>query len=275
MPDYVIEPLLSRASIQDYVRLFDAAFPGSNKLTESYLEWLYTRNPDGMAIGADAFMEDELAAHYVTIPRRYRFGSDLFDAVLSVNTATHPSHQRRGLFRKLATATYDDARNNGYQFVVGAANAQSTHGFINSLGFELLGQIRLAIWCGSQAGPQLALDLSPEWLSWRLTNPQAQYFLTRAGADSCRVLTRQRGMNFTLGTVRNDLLRQAELSLPVHSMPYVPSLTPIFPVPPRSISLPVLLQPSPWNVIMLPLGQAVKRVDATKLLYDGLAMDTF
>jgi GNAT superfamily N-acetyltransferase len=272
---YTIEPLLSRASIKDYVRLFAAAFPGSQKLTEQYLEWLYTRNPDGMAIGADAFIGDELAAHYVTIPRRYRLGDDLVDAVLSVNTATHPDHQRKGLFQKIATATYDNARSNGFEFVVGAANAQSTHGFVNRLGFELLGQIRLALWCERQTEPDMRLDQSPEWLSWRLANPQARYFLTRAGADSYRIKTVQHGITFTLGTARADLLQQAGLSLPIRTMPYLPSLTPIFPVPRRGLMLPTRLQLSPWNVIMLPLAKPIPCGAATRLLYDGLAMDTF
>jgi hypothetical protein len=63
LPDYVIEPLFSRASIQDYVHLFGTLFAGSSKLTAPYLEWLYTQNPDGLAIGADAFVGDGVGPH--------------------------------------------------------------------------------------------------------------------------------------------------------------------------------------------------------------------
>jgi GNAT superfamily N-acetyltransferase len=143
MSDYVLVPSLERATVADYVVLFAQSFAGDNKLNASYLGWQYESNPHGKVIGMDAFLGDELAAHYAIIPRRYRLGVQIFDAALSVNTATHPQHQGKGLFTKLAAATYELAAQRGVKFVVGAANANSVGGFTRKLGFTALGQIRL------------------------------------------------------------------------------------------------------------------------------------
>ena len=55
----------------------------------------------------------ELAAHYVVLPIRAAVGGQPVAAALSLNTATHPDYQRRGLFVRLAEATYEMARGAG------------------------------------------------------------------------------------------------------------------------------------------------------------------
>ena len=92
MTDYTLHPALERASIEDYISLFDLAFPGNDKLGKAYIDWLYLQNPDGPVVGVDAYLGGELAAHYATIPRRYCVGGTHHKALLSVNTATHPAH---------------------------------------------------------------------------------------------------------------------------------------------------------------------------------------
>jgi len=274
--DYSLHPALERASIDDYIALFDLAFPGNDKLGRAYLEWLYRQNPDGPAVGMDAYLGDELAAHYVTIPRTYRQGGATYRALLSVNTATHPRHQQRGLFKRLANATYEAGQAQGFQFVLGAANANSTHGFIRSLGFEHLGQIRMVAWCGpDEVVERLRLDTRPDWLAWRLARPQASYRLSRLAGGRVRIQTRQRGLGVTLGFVPAESLAPVLTDHRVHSLPWLPNLTPIFPVPGASLRLPDRLHPSPWNVIFRPLGAAGHEIDTRLLQYDGLAMDTF
>ncbi|MEN9544092.1 MAG: hypothetical protein RLZZ598_925, partial [Pseudomonadota bacterium] len=177
MPEYAFVPALERASAEDYVHLFEASYGGDDKLSTKYLEWQYLHNPDGRVIGFDAFLGDELAAHYAIIPRCYTLGGAIFKAALSVNTATHPGHQGKGLFIKLAHATYQAAAERGVQFVVGVANAQSVGGFTRKLGFSEVGQVRLHSGFGAPARADEALDLklSADWLSWRLANPSRRY----------------------------------------------------------------------------------------------------
>ena len=130
-------PSLSRASIEDYEGLFKDVYGPSKKLSVEYLRWLYQANPSGGAVGIDAYLDGELA-HYVTVPRVYKRGNRSVRCLLSVNTATHPNHQRRGLFKSITMQTYELASSLGFEAVFGVANAQSIHAFTTSLGFIMI-----------------------------------------------------------------------------------------------------------------------------------------
>ena len=140
--NYRIEPIdPSAKGIGDCRRLLRLVFPSAVHFTENYLDWEYNQNPAGKAVGFNAYHDHELAGHYVTLPLRARlFGSDV-SGLLSLNTATHPNHQGNGLFTKLAEHTYARARDLRFEFVIGVANANSTHGFVNKLGFQLVGRL--------------------------------------------------------------------------------------------------------------------------------------
>jgi len=99
--------------------------------------------------------------------------------LLSLNTATDPDYQGKGLFTRLASMTYDLGAAEGFSCVFGVANANSTPGFIRKLGFLLVAPLEARLGFGS---------LSPDWqrvagaaafrrmwdsklLDWRLGNP--------------------------------------------------------------------------------------------------------
>lgn len=275
MADYELKPALSGASLGDYVALFEAAFGKDSKLTEAYLQWQYLDNPDGRVIGTDAFLNGELAAHYAIIPRRYRWNARSFRAALSVNTATHPDHQGKGLFTRLANATYEAAAAGGVQFVVGAANANSVGGFIRKLGFQSLGQIRLyAALSAPRASPDsLDLDLTPEWINWRFGNPARRYSRLPHGDGTTTISTWVKATPFHVSRIGNQEGALLQLGA---SPPVLPALTPLFaPERPRLPRLPLKAQPSPWHVIWRSLDPSINDSMAANLRYDGLSMDTF
>lgn len=277
MADYQLRPALEGASLSDYIALFEAAFGKDSKLTEAYLQWQYIDNPHGRVIGTDAFLNGELAAHYAIIPRRYRWNSQVFNGALSVNTATHPNHQGKGLFTRLATATYEAAEREGVKFVVGAANANSVGGFTRKLSFHALGQIRLY---GAFAAPRsgsdaLDLDISSDWLRWRFKNPARRYRTLPHGDGTATISTWVNAVPFHISRVpdqNNDGARIAPKTL----LPILPALTPLFaPQLPRLPRLPLEAQPSPWHVIWRALDPSIDSDMAGALRFDGLSMDTF
>lgn len=157
-----------------------ATYGEHSRFTERYLHWQYVENPDGAALGFDAYAGAELAAHYVTLP----FAAEIFGrparGLLSLNTATHPDHQGKGLFTRLATATYARAREDGYDFVAGVANANSTPGFVKKLGFSLISPLDARIGVGfpvyeATAGLQFRHIWTPATRQWRLENPVQGY----------------------------------------------------------------------------------------------------
>ena len=179
--EYEIRALdLSAGEISKIASLLRVVFPKAIHLTESYLNWQYNQNPAGTAVGFNAWAGQDLAAHYVTIPVKYRLGSDSVRGVLSLNTATHPAHQGKKLFTILAEKAYDEAARRGNSFVVGVANANSTPGFVRKLGFQEVTQLDARLFLGpAPLGDDLACHFErawdPETLSWRIANPEARY----------------------------------------------------------------------------------------------------
>jgi GNAT superfamily N-acetyltransferase len=264
MNDYLLVKSMQRAGVRDYGSLFQDSFGGDNKLSEAYLQWQYGDNPDGQVIGFDAFLGDELAAHYAIIPRRYRLGSTVYTAALSVNTATHPKHQGRKLFTRLAEATYAEAAALGVEFVVGAANANSVPGFTRKLGFANLGQISLYL---KRSSPAV------------LANPSRRYVRVEHGDGTCTLRTTVRNAPFNLARVDTALLARCNALAPAVGMAQgaLPALTPLFGGQGYAggLKLPQKLQPSPWHVIFKSLGTGVDVRLAAATMFDGLAMDTF
>jgi hypothetical protein len=80
-----------------------------------------------------AFMAYDLegcpAAFYGVFPCIYQNGSEKLLGAQSGDTMTHPNHRKKGLFYKLAKATYNLAYNEGIKYIYGIPNGNSYHGF--------------------------------------------------------------------------------------------------------------------------------------------------
>ena len=168
-------------SIQLYSELLSRVFPETDKFSKEYLKWQYIQNPLGTIVGYDAYFGETLAAHYATIPVNYEIEGEMVNGLLSLNTATHPEHRGKGLFTKLASKTYKEAVNLNYGFIIGVANQNSTHGFINKLGFNLISPLDVKIGIGEISYDKMDnYMIKPNWtqeaLSWRFSNPNKVYY---------------------------------------------------------------------------------------------------
>jgi hypothetical protein len=207
-------------------------------------------------------------------------GGRSFDAAISVNTATHSDHQGKGLFTKLAIETYALAAQRGIQFIVGVANKNSINGFVRKLGFSSLGQVRLYV---SHRGfslnqAMLELDMSPEWLTWRLANPSRQYKLVRNNDCSLTVRTNIKFISFNIARFNSKIIKSHLIAQPNLSLISGASLglTPFFSInSPGLLRLPLKLQPSEWHVVWRSIDESIDDSFSKFLQFDGLAMDTF
>jgi hypothetical protein len=181
--DYQFIPVdTTHERIKQYVDLLSTVFSDTNKFTFDFLNWQYAQNPNGNVVGYDAFIGNELAGHYVTIPVVYLLNGEPKKGLLSLNTATHNKHQGKGLFTKLANKTFELAASMGYEFVIGVANQNSTNGFLKKLGFYLIapldvkigtGKINLENECANYKWKAL---WNKESMNWRLSNPSITYY---------------------------------------------------------------------------------------------------
>ncbi len=169
---------VSRDRITEYVELLNLCFPRS-KFTIDYIDWLYYKNPSGFVVGYDALVEGKVIAHYACIPIMIE-GFEK-KSLLSINTATHPDYQGRGLFRLLASRTYNDA-SHSFSSVIGVANSKSVKVFLEKLGFDLLGSLdlRFGNLVRAESGARRYLE---EEILWRSEAPgrPMKFMLKRSG----------------------------------------------------------------------------------------------
>ena len=252
-------------------------------LDRAYLPWLYAGNPAGSVVGFNAFHADVLAAHYATIPVAAWVDGRLAKGVLSLNTATHPSHQGNGLFPRLAERTYEHAASLGHEFVVGVANARSTPGFIAKLGFQLVAPLDVGVGVGG-ASPKPDRDrygYYPHWtddaIAWRLRRPGARYVAGRAHGGERDVFARVSAIGLLARLDR----------LPARSADRLPSPPRVAPLrlrigldraaAARGVLLPVpdSLKPSPLNLIFRDLTAQRRTLDANHVRWTLLDFDAY
>jgi GNAT superfamily N-acetyltransferase len=269
-----IEP----AKLQHYAALLSEVFGAGPKFTPAALAWRYRDNPAGQVVGADAWAGERLAAHYVTCPLTAMVEGVPRRGLLSLNTATHPDFQGRGLFTRLAEATYAAGAAAGYDFVIGVANANSTPGFERKLGFQLVTPLAAGLLARRprrfrSAEVQFAGQWSAADLAWRLANPAGGYATARSG-DLTGVWAR----------THLPLVRCAAF-LPGASADGAPplGLSLFIGLEPRLdleglgfLPIPQRFRPSPLNLIWRPLsGAAPARLDAGAAAVSFLDFDPY
>ena len=186
MKAYKIKPVsTSSETLILYEKLLSTVFPKSAAISKDYLEWLYLKNPNGVVLGYDAWFGKELVAHYVCIPRKAFWAGKTHKILLSLNTATHTAHRNKGLFTMLAEKTYEKAKAQGFEAVIGVANANSTHGFLNKLEFKLITPLTIQFGFGDlniKSTDILKTDCfrliwTDKDLFWRLKCPRQKVFV--------------------------------------------------------------------------------------------------
>lgn len=189
-PPHIAPARTAPEALAAYSSLLSEVFGGGPKFTPEALAWRYRDNPTGPVVGADAWSGETLAAHYVTCPLVATVEGAQLKGLLSLNTATHPSFQGQGLFTRLARETYDQGAAQGYDFVIGVANAQSTPGFLGRLGFQHVGRLDAGLLARTpRRFAAVETQFRGAWdettLAWRLANPAAAYRTVRRGELTC------------------------------------------------------------------------------------------
>lgn len=273
-------------SLSQYQALFASCFPDAAHLDAHYLSWLYGANPAGSVVGFDAWDGDVLAAHYVCVPAAAMLHGKPSRVLLSLNTATAPTHQGKGLFTKLANATYGRGAELGFDAVYGVANANSTPGFVKKLGFELLTPLDAAVGAGrlpltsisaARAAAEFHRDWSPAALEWRSRNPARPYRVVRSGDRICaQAVTGRPGLKAWAelddGNEKSLRLPSASLGLHLH-LGLIPDAARTRKV--GWLDVPSRFRASPLNLIFKPLAGGVNAPGRGAIFFGQLDFDAF
>lgn len=270
-------------ALDEYAALFAECFPGTSHFTRAYLAWLYAANPDGKAVGFDARADDgTLAAHYVCIPAQARVEGLQVSVLLSLNTATRPQFQGKGLFTKLAALTFEAGAAAGFDGVYGVANGNSTPGFIRKLDFQLVRPLDAMVGVGTLGTRTLppALSFERVWsdsaLAWRCNSP-VNRVRCRARGNIWQFHARALNMVPAYAELdRGDGLQSVAVGAPLTPLRLFLGL-----VPDQSrglstyASIPVRLRPSPLNLIYRSFSERVARLDPALIRFSFLDFDAY
>lgn len=135
------------SNLDELITLSKSYYTSGDIIDKNYLIWQYLDNPAGTPF---LFTSREksaisLAGQYLVLPQNYQVLGDIVSGSLSLNTLTHPDHQGKGLFTKMANSTYVDCSENDNYFTIGFPNPLSYPGFVRKLDFTHLGDIPLLI----------------------------------------------------------------------------------------------------------------------------------
>ena len=160
--------------------LLRLVFPKARHLTPRYLRWQYADNPDGLAVGCNAYRGEELVGHLGMIALPARLDGELRKGLCLLNSAVHPAHRGRKLQTRVAEASVEEGVRRGYDFCLAVGNRYST-GPLLTRKYKLLKPLDARIGFGlpRRIGGNSPASFERVWNDaakrWRLANPERHY----------------------------------------------------------------------------------------------------
>ena len=127
--------------IPEIVRVLKASL-GEEELQLSEEVWRYKHidNPFGRSIVLIALENDKIIGVRAFMRWKWQHVRKDFSALRAVDTATHPDHQGKGIFKKLTLHAVKIAKESGDHFVFNTPNEQSRPGYLK-MGWKRTGKI--------------------------------------------------------------------------------------------------------------------------------------
>lgn len=272
--------------LQKYVDFYRICFPSATHLNSSYLKWLYKANPNGEIIGADAYSEGQLIGQVAAIPSEYHLNGRLVKGLLAVNVAVHPKFQGRRLFKKLGLKMCEYGAEDGYEFVIGIANAAATPGWTRQMGFQLvqplearLGVGKLDIDLGVVArSEQFKKAWADKSLAWRKANPNNSIWARRS-EDRLEYFASAKGKVLP---VYAELPVDGQSNLTTNTSAFCSPLRLFLGLVPNNackyrtyVNVPQRLRPSPLNFIYRSLTNRVEKLEKNCTSFSFLDFDAY
>lgn len=114
----------------------------SSRKTQEVWEFKHVKNPFGKSLVLLAIIENEIVGVRAFMKWKWQLGEKEFIACRAVDTATHPAHQGKGIFKKLTLKALDIAKINGWHFIFNTPNDQSKPGYIK-MGWSEIDRVKV------------------------------------------------------------------------------------------------------------------------------------
>jgi predicted N-acetyltransferase YhbS len=111
----------------------------------AFFDWKHEQNPFGRSPAWVAVDGGEVVGFRTFMRWEHRAPTgEVLPAVRAVDTATHPTHQGRGIFRRLTLQALDDLGAQGVAFVFNTPNDQSRPGYLK-MGWRQVGRLAATV----------------------------------------------------------------------------------------------------------------------------------
>ena len=119
---------------------------GETSSKKNFDVWNYKHvdNPFGKSLVLVAEENDKIIGVRAFMSWQWQIEDSLYKAYRAVDTATHPHHQGKGIFKKLTMKALEVSQGSGDHFVFNTPNAQSKPGYIK-MGWEEVGRVKTQI----------------------------------------------------------------------------------------------------------------------------------
>ncbi|MBZ9729066.1 GNAT family N-acetyltransferase [Salegentibacter sp. JZCK2] len=114
----------------------------SSKKTEEVWRYKHIDNPFGESLVLVAEEDGELIGIRAFMRWQWQRGEKVYSAFRAVDTATHPDHQGKGIFKKLTLKALEIGEIRGDHFVFNTPNAQSKPGYLK-MGWEEVDKLKI------------------------------------------------------------------------------------------------------------------------------------
>ncbi len=114
------------------------------QLSEEVWRYKHINNPFGKSIVLVAIENGQIIGIRAFMRWQWQQGEKQFSALRAVDTATHPEHQGKGIFKKLTLKAVKLAGQNGDHFIFNTPNEKSRPGYLK-MGWEQVGKINIGI----------------------------------------------------------------------------------------------------------------------------------
>jgi predicted N-acetyltransferase YhbS len=189
----------------------------SSKKTEEVWRYKHVENPFGKSLVLVAVENDEIIGVRALMRWKWQLENQIFFALRAVDTATHPEHQGKGVFKKLTLKAIEMAKEQSDHFIFNTPNSQSLPGYLK-MGWEEVDKLKIRIipvnpihWLANKQhkacqinknssdsqlagliskcmklkseGNKLFTAKSPKYLSWRYENNPLQKYEVKSDED--------------------------------------------------------------------------------------------
>ncbi len=112
----------------------------SSKKTEEVWRYKHIDNPFGRSLVLVAVENESIIGVRAFMRWNWQKGNKIFSALRAVDTATHPGHQGKGIFKKLTLKALEIAKEQDHHFIFNTPNDQSLPGYLK-MGWENAGKL--------------------------------------------------------------------------------------------------------------------------------------